>query len=190
MAEQMVGSWVVDPKKGGLPQKLATGFSQAMEGLTGAGYEPLLYCGLQLVNGINHMIICKQTKVTNPPVVGIAEVVLNEKLIDEVNSKFELVTIEEIASSGPTLGGWAIDPKTEFPDEFKSKEFEKVFEELIGAKYEPLLYCGSQVVSGTNYMFFYKQTLITNPKVIHLVKVVIHKTLQGEYILSLIDVIV
>lgn len=46
-------------------------FEKALQGLTGAGYEPLMYES-QLVNGVNFRFVCKQTLTTNPPVLGIA----------------------------------------------------------------------------------------------------------------------
>ena len=51
---------------------------------------------------------------------------------------------------------------------------------MIGATYVPVLYCGFQIVAGNNYMLICKQTLATNPPADHVVKMVIHKPLNGR----------
>lgn len=43
-----------------LPQQVASAFSKVTMELVGAKYEPLLYLATQVVNGTNHMILCKQ----------------------------------------------------------------------------------------------------------------------------------
>lgn len=58
----MLGTWeIAKMKKSSLPEKVASGFSEATKNLKGAKYRPVLYCGKQIVAGTNHMIICKQT---------------------------------------------------------------------------------------------------------------------------------
>lgn len=48
------------------------------------------------------------------------------------------------------------------------------FEGLVGATYKPLLFYATQLVNGTLYYFVAEQTLITNPPIRRIVKVVIH----------------
>ena len=55
----MVGTWKIpemEPVK--LPEMAATAFADVIRGLIGATYIPVLYCGEQVVNGTNYMIIC------------------------------------------------------------------------------------------------------------------------------------
>ncbi|MBV7404492.1 hypothetical protein [Enterobacter sp. ENT03] len=42
-------------------------FNQAFEGFDGAGYEPLMHLGQQLVSGMNHSFIAKQSLLTSSP---------------------------------------------------------------------------------------------------------------------------
>ena len=86
----MSGGWVVNPSCE-LPQEVATVFNAAMGQITGAGYEPLLYCGSQVVRGINYMIICKQTLVTKDQDVHVVKVVLNT-----ISDESSIVSIERI----------------------------------------------------------------------------------------------
>lgn len=47
-----------------LPQDVASAFTETAGSLIGASYLPVLYIGKQIVNGINHYILCEQT-ITN-----------------------------------------------------------------------------------------------------------------------------
>lgn len=88
----MTGTWkLANMEATNLPQKAATAFTDVTSGLVGAGYVPVLYCGEQLVHGINYMIICKQTLVTNPPVEHLVTMIINSS---EQGSR--IVSIEQI----------------------------------------------------------------------------------------------
>ncbi|HFZ8993376.1 TPA: hypothetical protein ACIPUI_000438 [Citrobacter freundii] len=54
-------------------------FEEAVEGQKGAGYAPLLYCGHQLVSGMNYMFIARQTLTTHPLQYHIVKMVINKK---------------------------------------------------------------------------------------------------------------
>lgn len=75
-----------------LPEKAAAAFSAVTKGMVGAGYAPVLYCGEQIVNGINYMIICKQTLVTNPPEEHLVTMVIN----CSAQGSCSIVSIEQI----------------------------------------------------------------------------------------------
>jgi len=64
----MLGGWSINDnlKPCPLPEEVASAFSEANTHLMGALYVPVLYCGSQVVAGMNYMIICKQTLVTSP----------------------------------------------------------------------------------------------------------------------------
>ncbi|MBZ3935953.1 hypothetical protein [Methanimicrococcus blatticola] len=89
----MTGEWKIEDNPAcNLPQKLATGFTQAFEGLVGASYKPTLYIASQLVAGTNYMLICEQKLMTNPPHLGYVKVVLHEDL----NGHFSIMSIDKI----------------------------------------------------------------------------------------------
>ena len=69
-----------------MPQKAASAWSGAIDGLVGASYKPLLYLGKQVVKGVDHFFVAEQTLITNPPVRRIVMLVINE-----FNGKYELV---------------------------------------------------------------------------------------------------
>ncbi len=95
--KSMIGTWNFSTLKAcNLPEKVATGFSEVFSHLCGAEYTPVLYCGTQLVHGINHMIICKM-KVCHPDATEkLAKVIINEVPKTELESLWSIVTIQDI----------------------------------------------------------------------------------------------
>lgn len=93
-----VGGWVIEDLKAcNLPQKIATGFVQVMEGFVGASYIPVSYCASQLVNGTNHLLICKQTLSTSPSIEHIVAMTLHQSLpTDGLVGTFSILSIVTI----------------------------------------------------------------------------------------------
>ncbi len=87
------GGWNLAPMSPcNLPENVATGFAQLFGNMEGAAYTPVLYCGTQVVNGINHMIICRQTLVTPTKDEHLVKVIINES----PNAGWTLVLIDQI----------------------------------------------------------------------------------------------
>ncbi len=90
----LTGGWTLAPMQAcDLPQNVATGFTQVFGNLEGADYTPVLYCGTQVVNGTNHMIICRQNLVTLEKEEHLVKVVLNEA---PNGGKWTMVLTEQI----------------------------------------------------------------------------------------------
>ena len=60
-----------------MPQRVASAWA-AVQGLIGANYTPLLYCGDQTVKGVNHWFIAGITRTTNPISRAVITVAVNE----------------------------------------------------------------------------------------------------------------
>ncbi len=75
-SEEMAGGWTVyaDQPAVNLPAEAQSAFDKALEGMTGATYEPIALLGTQVVAGVNYAILAKQTLVTAEPVTNIAVV--------------------------------------------------------------------------------------------------------------------
>ncbi|MCL2611413.1 MAG: hypothetical protein FWE02_07035 [Defluviitaleaceae bacterium] len=97
MKNQSMGGWEINPSMCP-PEAVATGFNQVFEHMVGVKYKPLLYCGSQLVNGTNHMIIAEATLVTNPPSNRIVKIVLHQTIPTEehINGVFSILKIEQV----------------------------------------------------------------------------------------------
>ena len=115
--------------------------------------------------------------------VDIRRDILNLYLEDfKVN---QLITKGEVLSM---LCGWKFDDfkGVNLPQKVASG-FAAVFGSIIGADYQPILYLGSQVVNGTNYLVIAKQTLMTKEHEEHIVKVIINEASDGTFSLVLIS---
>lgn len=58
--------------------------------------------------------------------------------------------------------------------------FTETLSNLEGASYIPVLYCGEQIVHGTNHMLICKQRLVTAQPEEHLVLVILNKPLPDD----------
>ena len=112
----MFGEWVIKPSTG-MPQKVATAFSEKFGEIVGASYVPIAYLGEQLVSGKNHAILAEQTLVVDADVCNIVMIIMNEK-----GGDFSVVSIN------PILGGTSGKVK-----DAKEAEFANAKKELAGA---------------------------------------------------------
>lgn len=75
-----------------LPENVASIFSQVTKDLVGATYEPLMYLATQVVSGINHMILCRETMSDAEHTVKISTMILN----DPVNGEPQILAINPL----------------------------------------------------------------------------------------------
>lgn len=143
----MVGRWNVDVKMGIYPQKVATALAGLGEKLTGAEYTPIAYIGTQEVNGINHAVLAEQLLTTGKDTKNIVLLIFNEK-----GMNCDLVAIERVVSGGGALGGVNIEVRTQIPEEAK-KAYDASFEGYVGGDFKPVIYLGTQITKGVNYLF-------------------------------------
>lgn len=61
-----------------MPQKAASAWAGATEGLLGVGYVPLVFVGTQPVRGVNYWFIALKTLVTAQPKKEIVKMAINE----------------------------------------------------------------------------------------------------------------
>lgn len=98
MSKVIPGGYEFAPMQGcSMPEQVATGFGQVTETLVGATYVPVLYVGKQVVCGINHMIICKQTLAAQDAPEHLVKMVLNQASDgDSITGNWSLIGIEKI----------------------------------------------------------------------------------------------
>ena len=155
----MVGAWKVKPVVGGMPEKVATAFTDVLGKLVGAEYTPIAYLGSQVVNGVNHAILAEQLLVTGKDTKNVVLIVLNER-----EEKFTIANIERVVEGGDGLGGTAIDVKTEIPAEAK-EAFDAVLGGNVGTTIKPFALLATQVTKGINYVFAAKVSpVVANPE--------------------------
>ncbi|SFU07616.1 hypothetical protein SAMN05192562_104499 [Kosakonia arachidis] len=86
---------------------------------------------------------------------------------------------------GEIVGGYVIDPAVNLNEKRMTNEqlsrFITAFEGIVGAKYLPLIYIGSQRVTGYLYAYIAQRTFIYSHSVeVTLVKVVIHESFDNQ----------
>ena len=98
MSNVKTGGWeLAEMQACGLPEKVASGFSEVTRAMMGAKYTPVLYVGTQVVHGMNHMIICKQTLAVQGATEHLVNMVLNQNVDDgSIVGKWSVVSIEPI----------------------------------------------------------------------------------------------
>ncbi len=82
-------------------------------------------------------------------------------------------------------GGWTITDEAKNYPECKLPEgvdlaFKKATENVIGAKYTPLMFLGTQVVSGTNYMILCREVLSDKESTVKICTMILNMPVSGE----------
>ena len=143
-----LGSWKVEVNTNGMPQKVATAFSELSD-MVGAEYRFLAYLGSQEVNGINHAVLAEQTVLTGKDTRNIVVLIFNEK---PGSTEATLVNIERVVEGGAELGGIQINPQFDIPEDAK-QAFDNSFIGYVGAKVKLVALLATKVTKGTNYIF-------------------------------------
>lgn len=87
------------------------------------------------------------------------------------------------------LGGWTYyseNNAAELPKDLQAA-FDGALEGLLGAKYTPVAYIGSQVVAGLNHAFLCSATPVTENPTTELVVIKVYAALDGTYTVNSID---
>ncbi|MBO4338491.1 MAG: hypothetical protein J5877_01050 [Clostridia bacterium] len=128
-------------------------FGKATETLAGAELKPVAYIASQVVAGVNHLVLCRQTATVPDAKPTYALVCIYQE--PDGNSSITSIVDSEIPAAEEGVGipgGWT---KTESPvitDEIK-KKIESAFKELTGAEITPLALLEQQTAfaDGVNY---------------------------------------
>lgn len=200
-AETLSGGWsyAESPE---VTDEMKARLDKALEGLTGAAYEPIANLGTQVVAGLNRCLLCKVSPVVPNPVAHYALVYVYEDLeggatlnnvvdfnlgISEAEPEPEVLSDIEWSEAGEDeafgmAGGWEVSGEPDLTDEYKAI-FAQAFEMLVGVDYEPVALLGTQIVSGTNYCFLAKATVVYPNALPKYVLVYIYEDLFGSAVL-------
>ena len=120
-----------------LPQDAASAIGAVNSDLLGATFMPLWYIGKQLVNGVNHLFVVEDIRVTKNKDKHIVGLVVNvppgEKALQGEGARIvRIVESEELPAGVDTA-------------------FAEAEKQLIGVSYKPVMYIGKQAVKGENH---------------------------------------
>lgn len=131
------GYEIVNAPANSLPQDVASAVGIVNSGILGATYLPIWYVGKQVVNGINHFLICEQVRATKNTDRGIVGLVIN-------------IPPGEGAMKGEGASVVKIIEEEKLPADVQAA-FETAAKSLVGVSYKAIAYIGRQVVRGVNH---------------------------------------
>lgn len=165
-------------------------FSKAMEGFTGAGYEPAAVLATQLVSGKNYAYLCKMTPITSKPIPRWAVVIVYENLQGEVSisniSDIDLanLNVQDNVDTTAAVGAWEINlpggKPIMMPYEDAQAAFDTAAQNYVGVNLKPLSLLGTQVVAGKNYRYLCYGETVTETPVSALYVVDVYQDLDGN----------
>ena len=158
----IVGGWKLNTEFScNLSEEELGVFSNTMEGLTGAGYQPVDILAVQTVSGTNYAYLSMAATITAETRYFWTVVVIYEdpegnvtlsgiKIID----KNDIKTLDEAPEDG-LAGAWEIreagGKPVMLPDPDAQEAAESVMHAVDGLTLKPIALLGTQVVSGMNY---------------------------------------
>ena len=174
---EVVGGWepVASPEVTAEVQSL---MDKALEGFTGAMYEPVAYVATQVVAGTNHLLLCTVTPVVPDATGSYAMVTLYEDLDGNVTISNVAKSAQDVPSAG-LAGGWQAPESPVMTDEVAGY-FKKAAEGGAGSVIEPVALVGQQVVAGMNYRALCVVTPVVPDAESHYSLVTVYKDLQGN----------
>lgn len=127
-----------------------------LQGYTGATFDAVAYVATQAVEGTNHLLVCRRTKVAS----DTAETWVLVTLYQDPQNEVTITCVQDFGV--PThldgmAGSWQL-AKSPKIDDGLAATFGKALEGWTGAAIEPVALLSTQVVSGTNYLVFAKVT--------------------------------
>lgn len=128
------GYTIVNQPADKLPQDLATAIPDLCP-----GYIPLWYMGTQLVNGMNHAVVCSRNNASE-----IVLVIINIPPNSVGGKGASVVSITDSADLFGTLG----------------QIFTEALNGLVGVTYKPIAFLGEQVVKGVNYFILAEAKIV------------------------------
>ena len=187
------GAWAVNDQEiqAKLPDEVAKAFSKAMEGFTGIDLEPVAYVGSQVVAGMNYMILCRATAVSQESVPTYKMVIIYADL--DGNAEITSLTDFDLAKytegegkqdQEMLSGGWYVPEEacgSDIPEEVKAA-YEEATEAVCWqwGTVDTIAYLGSQVVAGTNYAILCKGVLTEDSSSNRVFIVTVYKDLDGN----------
>lgn len=186
--EAVVGGWVVysDTAASAMPNELFTAYTKVTADAGDVSYAPVAYLGSQAVSGTNYALLCavtpKDAKNADLKVL-IIYVDLDGNATLSKESDFNIADYTESAgkvTEKNLAGGWTIteDAGSASMPDYAQAAFDKAVASFDGNKLEPMALLGTQVVSGTNYAFLCRSTMVTEEPVSNLQVVTVYADLN------------
>lgn len=136
---------------------------------------PVYYFGKQIVNGTNHMLVCRRIReIDNSKKIDYVRIEIYIPMGADGYKRAELKTME-------------VSSETMYLPEIK-RIFEEGTKYLIGVSYKAMLYVGAQLVKGMDYHFICETEMVRPGSEPYLTRVILNEY-EGKITIAGIDVI-
>lgn len=189
-----MGGIVVDVKTD-IPADAKEAFDKAFDGFVGSNVEPFALLATQVVNGTNYIFAAEVTSVTAEPVKTVSIVTVNniagtvefDNIFDKKDTKLKalgyaftwLKNQANASRANSVSGGWNIGIITDGMPQKVATAFGKLCD-LIGARYTPIAYVGSQIVNGTNHAVLAEQEIANREATKNIVLIVFNEPIDAS----------
>lgn len=186
-AEEVSGGWEVNSGSTAMSKnpKANAAFKKATEELVGVSYKPIAVLGSQVVAGMNYAILCR----ANPVYPDASPEVVIMYIYESLDGNAEITGFQTIIGE-QTEGGFSANTGKFAIKYSKNKSvysaYKKAMKDLVGVDYKPVLYLGSQVVAGSNYMILCRSQVVYPGAPYEWSLVTVNKDLNGKA--SLVDI--
>ena len=164
-------------------------FTEGVEGLTKATFEPAAYLGYIEETDLAHAFLCKTTEDTGKTFWSV--VYIKEDSEGKVNLlDVQSIMLTESSDKGAVqfgtvsgdglVGNWSVDEESvsngigDISDDIKAA-IDEALKSKVSVTYEPIMIMGSQVVSGTNYAVLCKNVTSSEWTIVY-----VYKNLDGK----------
>ena len=164
-------------------------FTEGVEGLTKATFEPAAYLGYIEETNLAHAFLCKTTEDTGKTFWSV--VYIKEDSEGKVNLlDVQSIMLTESSDKGAVqfgtvsgdglVGNWSVDEESisngigDISDDIKAA-IDEALKSKVSVTYEPIMIMGSQVVSGTNYAVLCKNVTSSEWTIVY-----VYKNLDGK----------
>lgn len=164
-------------------------FTEGVEGLTKATFEPAAYLGYIEETDLAHAFLCKTTEDTGKTFWSVVYIK------EDSEGKVNLLDVQNImlsessdkgavqfgtVSGNELVGNWSVDEESvsngigDISDDIKVA-IDEALKSKVSVTYEPIMIMGSQVVSGTNYAVLCKNVTSSEWTIVY-----VYKNLDGK----------
>lgn len=151
-----LGMWVAS-ESNEITAEIKGYFDEAVGELDGYYYEPVACLGTMVFGGTNYCLVCQPTLKANN---AMNSLIISYIRVD-ISGKATFLKDERIVLPGTEnaddnmVGSWVYAESTDITPEIEVV-MTKATETVTGEVYEPVVYVGSQLVSGTNHAILCK----------------------------------
>ncbi len=151
-----LGMWVAS-ESNEITAEIKGYFDEAVGELDGYYYEPVACLGTMVFGGTNYCLVCQPTLKANN---AMNSLIISYIRVD-ISGKATFLKDERLVLPGTEnaddnmVGSWVYAESTDITPEIEAV-MTKATETVTGEVYEPVVYVGSQLVSGTNHAILCK----------------------------------